>query len=285
MSNNNLIDEEVDDLEIVCTLCTEKIINAKFARCDSCGKSNHYNCAKITPTEQRSLELRSNRRLKFFCNDCTNGMSALPQILSTISVLQDEIKLLRQSISECKHRDITSVDQQPQDFDIEQVIEEIADRQMKRRNIIFHGVMESEKLNVAERQAEDVQNVTKTLSLFDDNCPNIIMTARLGKKNSNKPRPLRVVLDDPRTVTSILKRKNLYKGPIGFSSDKTLQQRKHMLSLKNELERLNSIEGGQQKTIKYIKGCPKIVDIDLSKSLNSKNPSTSPTKSGSTTKM
>lgn len=259
---------EIDE-EIICMKCDIKITDSKFALCDSCKRPNHYVCAEISTTEQRSLQLKGKRRLKFFCDDCEKGLSVLPEVLSVVSSLKAEIKSLRESVSGSGCVE-AAVDRRAQthSFQFEEIMEEYAERQQKVKNIIIHKVPESEHRDVTRRQDDDKTKANEIIQSFNRECPPIVMTTRLGRWNGAVPRPMRVVFRDSTMALDILKRKHLYSGPFGITSDKTLQQRNHTRYVRAEVERLNLIEGGQRKTIKYKNGIPKIVNMIESRPKN-----------------
>lgn len=287
-------DDTSGEEEIFCMLCTLLISDSKYALCDSCKRPNHYSCADISTTEQRTLQLKGKRRLKFFCDDCEKGLSALPEVLSAVSSLKLEINSLKKTMGKSSRYGLSDVGvqeqtiqearavQQAQTVQFEQIMEEYTERQQKMKNIIFYNVKESKDPDVGKRQDEDKKEVENVIRSFTKECPDIIMATRLGRKNNDGPRPLRIVFRESSAALNILKRKHLYNGHIGLSSDKTLQQRNQLKYLNSEVNRLNAIEGGQKKKIKYIKGFPKIVDLNPSRPKNSTEQQDRP--SGSTTR-
>ncbi|KAK7791676.1 hypothetical protein R5R35_002046 [Gryllus longicercus] len=275
-------DEEENN---TCTVCSEKITDTKFATCDSCKATSHYICSDICTTEQRCFELKSKRRMKFFCLACEKGMSILPEVLSSITSMKAEITKLTEMITKNKS-EANTLENQGHTAVIENAIEELSIRQLKSKNIILHNVKESTQDVATKRQEDDRNEATKIFKSFNEVCPDIVMTTRLGKQTDTitKPRPLRIVLKDSSQVLNILKRKELYTGPIQFSSDKTQQQRNHLKFLNSEVERLNREEGIPTKIIKYINGFPKIINKPQAKSKKGMTQSQA-TQSTSSTKM
>lgn len=74
----------------------------------------------------------------------------------------------------------------------------------------------------------------------------------------NKTRPLIVVLPSVADALDILRNKSALQGPSYIRADLTLQQREELIALRADLDKFQ--ERGLQKTIKYIRGTPTIVD-------------------------
>ncbi|KAK7866250.1 hypothetical protein R5R35_004074 [Gryllus longicercus] len=249
--------------EPICSICNILIHDLKYAICDSCKRPNHYKCAVLSTTEQRCLELKVSRRVKFYCDDCEKGLQVLPQVLSTLSALKLEINSLRDAFSK-QLQDVTKQAAplpENQSNQLEEMIEEYTDRQRRKKNLIFIDINESDSCDVEVRRKTDLDQVFQVLNSITNEQPIINSTHRLGKKLENKTRPLKVIFQNPDIALSILKRKHLYNGTVRIFSDKTPKQRDYLNQLKLELDRLNSIEGSQEKTIKYINGTPKIIDL------------------------
>lgn len=249
---------------ITCFSCTQAITVAKYAVCDSCNRSSHYTCAGITTTEQRVLELKGTRKLKYFCEVCERGLSILPDIQSSLFLLKAEIASLKQEIkssqqtTEPRH----AGDQQPLPMSFELMIEEYTERIRRKSNLIIYNMPESREEDAAKRQADDSKRVEDILPTFNVTS-SITKTFRLGKRSSvadSKPRPLKIIFENSKAPLNILKRKHLYNGVERFSADKTAQERDHLKFLKSEVDRLNEADPSHRKTIKYVHGCPKIID-------------------------
>ncbi|KAK7791203.1 hypothetical protein R5R35_009366 [Gryllus longicercus] len=254
---------------VICMICTHSITAEKYAQCESCRRPSHYDCADLSSTEQRCLELKGKRRVKYHCDDCEKGLRVLPELLAKITALQQEIEQLRSQTEQANRGVVQSESLLLDSVLFERTLNEISDRQMRSKNIIMYKVAESLKAEAAERQKEDIAKVNEIMSTFNNSCPEIQMAIRLGKReDKNVPRPLKIVLKDSDTALNILRRNQLYKGTVQFSSDKTIQQRNHLKSLKLEVERLNAMPGAQKRIIKYRNGIPQIVTQDSNKPKN-----------------
>lgn len=88
----------------------------------------------------------------------------------------------------------------------------------------------------------------------------IIKTLRIGKSRAGHVRPLMVTLSNRNEAVTILKNKYKYKGQAKIKQDLTKQQREYLRNLRVRLGTMQEA-GINDKTIRYINGVPRIVDI------------------------
>ena len=139
------------------------------------------------------------------------------------------------------------------------------DRTNRKRNVIMYGVTESQYKSAEKRKESDFKLVKDTLNSIcelSDDC--IVSIFRLGKFEADKKRPIKIILDNPQTALNLLKNKRVNKTDFNISSDMTVLERNELKNLRTELETLNKDE--IVKTIKFVNGHPKIVDIAHKKS-------------------
>ncbi|KAK9754638.1 hypothetical protein QE152_g1166 [Popillia japonica] len=134
------------------------------------------------------------------------------------------------------------------------IIEELQDRQARESNIIIFNLSKSNNPN-----QEETENVIKILNSIDNtvNVTNLQLT-RLGKFTHEKKRPIKVTLFSKADVLKILKNKKKTDSTIKIQADLTLMQRQYLVELRSKLSDLN--KSGANKTIRYIRGKPQIVD-------------------------
>ncbi|KAK7791044.1 hypothetical protein R5R35_006846 [Gryllus longicercus] len=249
--------------KIICSSCTGNIKSDRYAKCDSCNRSYHYDCVDISSTEQRCLELKGKRCLKFYCEDCEKGLRVLPEILTKLAALQQEIATLKSEglrNPECAN---PSTAEAHDTVRFERTLKEFSERQLRSKNIIVYKVPESSHADSGKRRDEDKSKVAEILGSFNDDCPELQTVIRLEKKRDDQhPRPLKIVLRDSESVLKILRRKNLYEGTAKFSSDRTLQQRNYLKDLKQEVDLLNSIPGSEKKNHQVPKWFPGNCDAE-----------------------
>lgn len=205
------------------------------------------------------INLRGKRILKFYCEDCQNGVRLIPKLLVKIDNLEAEINKLK-IIVESANKDSGTMEEK------EDVLYEMMERQKCASNIIVFNVNESKMKSQQEREAEDVKAVEGILNNFNINKSNLKMF-RLGKFVPNKSRPIKVILQSPEDAKFILKNKHLNIIPsIRIYGDQTRKQREYFNFIKTKLQR--SIENGDnRKTIKFINNRPTIVDKQDPKNL------------------
>jgi hypothetical protein len=159
-------------------------------------------------------------------------------------------------------------------IDKEEVIQEFAEREVRTRNlIIIYKVKESQSQITADRIKNDITAVHKILKSITSKDLITLSVTKIGTRTLDRPRPIRVTLEDPEIVTQILRMKPIYKGVEFVASDRTKHQRQYLNKLKEKVDRENSIDGAV-KTIRYVRGSPsiaKIQDSKMSKNLERNN--------------
>lgn len=226
--------------------------------CDSCQRSTHRECSGLSASELKVMDLKGRRFLKFYCEDCQNGIKLIPKLLIKIDKLEEEIKQLKRVGEESKALTLSEED----------LIGEMMERQSRASNIIIYNVNESKKKSQQERNNEDINTVQEILENFDFD-KGKIKSFRLGKFLPSKIRPIKAILPSPENVKQILKNRELIKGPsVRIYLDQTIMQREYFKKIKNELQALID-SGDANKTIKFINNKPTIVNKVISG--NSKN--------------
>lgn len=150
-----------------------------------------------------------------------------------------------------------------------EIIQEINDRNLRKKNVMIYNVVESNSASVTDQTKHDdckLSEIMSEVGVTDEK--KIVRHFRVGKKIEGKIRPIKVITDDQNTAFSILKNKSNCSAPHKLNSDLTFLQRKQLQDLRGELEILN--KDTVVKTIKYIRGEPRIVDIKSFSRLNPK---------------
>ena len=177
----------------------------------------------------------------------------MKSLKAIIISLQDDIQALKND--------------KPQDnnFDFEEIISEINERNRRKRNLIIFNVDEQDQSLTADSRINDDTIITAGImqTLLPNTNFDTIKLIRLGRYNSEKCRPIRITLPNEDIVhNSIRSVKNLtkcqeYKN-VSISLDRTPRQIEYFKKVKKELEdRVNA--GENDKIIKYFNGVPKIV--------------------------
>lgn len=202
------------------------------------------------------LEAYERRLIEYIDEAKSELKSEISSITSRVCELEERISFLSSaSATPCTEEDI---------------IAEIADRQQRLCNIMIFNVEESSNLinkeNSLNTETSSVGNTTLDKQLVDSILKQIDPSGipvrkvfRVGTNRSGRPRPLRVILSSREDVISILKNKWKYNGPARISEDYTKKQQTCLSNLRAELKRLHD-SGDKNKTIRFVRGVPKIVN-------------------------
>lgn len=145
---------------------------------------------------------------------------------------------------------------------------EVLERFKKSHNIIVVGAPES---------GDSSQDMVLAREIIDHihkpSSSGLVGVARLRAGDTSRPRWLRVSFSSPDAVTRILRNKLSLRGVpqfrnISIRDDKTREQINELTSLRGELKMRQS-KGEGSLTIKYVNGCPKIVNTTASASRTS----------------
>jgi len=251
--------------DLICYVCNSKFASLDIpVKCDGCSLLSHSKCSKLTATELKCISLK-NRCLKFFCDACDQGLKEIPELKTLIKKLLVEVESLKNS-------SYKSVESQGDDF----IINEIHERNIRSRNLIFYNIAECDSNrsdNRSEYDITQVNDVIKSISINSNIIP--IKTIRIGRTQTDKPRPIKVTFSTTADVFDILKNKRKLSqlvppSSVNVSTDRTQYQRNCMKKLRDELAaRISNGETGL--TIKFFKDTPKIVPISIVKPDSSQN--------------
>lgn len=244
---------------LICACCNKPNDDHKMVCCCICKNHFSHSCVDLTTSEARII--KSKKNLSWTCQNCSQIGDDINDLKCIMLTLKKEVETLKAIKSDPAHN--------ANNVDYEEIIQEITERNNRKRNIIIYGISEDNTLPKSEKSIQDkseVINVLHTLtpSLNLDN----VNPYRLGKFDATKitSRPIRVVLNDEQTVFDLIKKaKNLQNhnsySKIRISLDRTPRQLEYYRSLKMELDRRTS-EGATNLRIKYIRGVPKIAALN-----------------------
>lgn len=206
--------------------------------CDGCGGSVHRPCSSLNASELKVIDLRGKRVLKFYCDDCQSGVKMIPKLIKKLN----ELEIM---ITDMKSRGDSATSE-------EVIINELFERQRKSNNIMFYNLPESAQ---AQNDLAKVKEISKEITKED---LNIVKVLRVGKKNKNGARPLKVIYQSPEEASLVIKgKRNINKQrKVFIDVDMTPLQMNNMKKIKEEL--LNRRKEGEDVFIKYIRGIPQI---------------------------
>lgn len=239
-----------------CLKCDEILGDQRNAvACDSCDRKMHRACSGLTASEIKVMDLRNNRQLKFFCQDCLEGLAAVPKLLKQLSVLQTQFKEFKAKLDLLEdpttETPVRTTKLQPMN---ESVIKEISERQQRASNVMIFNL---------EKSNDDKQKISKLFDEIGASSVQIKQVSRVGKPNKNGHQALKVVLNTCEDVKRVLKCKSKLdrSRAIFINADLTSDQREYLNSIKTQLR--DRIAGGETDlTISYIHGVPHIIKTD-----------------------
>jgi len=241
-------------MSLNCVVCSSHFAELDSPiNCDSCSGAFHTKCTGLSNTEIKCLSLK-NRSLKYFCSTCEQGLKELPELKLLIKKLLVEVEGLKNCPIQRPNNEVCN----------EFIINEISERNRRAANLMCYNVIESDSNQSDVRIAHDrdqVNNILATIADSTNSIPLPIKVIRIGRYQSNKPRPLIITFGSISEAFNIMKNKTklLSRYPtVSLSSDRTQYQRDHMKKLREELASRIS-NGDLDLTIKFIRGVPTII--------------------------
>lgn len=249
----------------VCSHCNTTTESHKLVTCSVCKKFFKFSCVDLTSSEARNINVK--KGLTWSCPKCRQIGNDINDLKGLIVQLRDEIQCFKETRMQAPNLNSCQ---------FEEIIQEIDQRQKRKKNVIIFGSSESGN-SVTEMQGQDKQFVSEILVHSDipDININDIQISRLGKPNSNKSRPLRLIMPNEKVVTSFIKshqkiRRNQKFKKLTIASDKTHMEMEYYHSLKKELKRRQDA-GEMNLVIKYRRGIPTIMELEASGSTQAQN--------------
>lgn len=247
----------------ICTDCTQTINHkSPGVQCVSCDNFFHAKCVNLTKTLLDAITTQTNVLWK--CTKCLEsadqnknascpGCVIIPKLVENMNKLTSTIAELQNQIQANK--------QEVHNFNIEQIINEVNDRQNRAKNILIFKLNESELQTSQEREKEDTKKAAKIIEFLLPaiNTENI-KTVRLGRKNNDKIRPLKITLNSREDALKLIWNKaklrdSEYNVMIGL--DETELQRGYYKKMKSEYD--ERTKNGEKLKIKYVNGLPQIM--------------------------
>ncbi|KAK2577881.1 hypothetical protein KPH14_012828 [Odynerus spinipes] len=199
-----------------------------------------------------------------------------------VKMYREEMEVLRASVSEIAKR-VSIIEGKIEEFgqvsdtpvktvDEEEILLEIMERERRASNIILFNLEETlsssstsstSSTSQGSSSLTDKDLVKDVLAVINPEGVIIKGCMRIGRKTPDRVRPVRVTLSSKQEVQEILKHKFKYVGPVKIFQDRTEKQRAHLDRLRQELKSLIN-SGVTSKTIRYVNGTPRIVDMSFS---------------------
>ncbi|KAJ3654135.1 hypothetical protein Zmor_013346 [Zophobas morio] len=249
--------------------------NAGRTQCDACQGTVHLKCIGISESEIKMTRSKS-RSIKIVCNQCNNNMLVFKDLKTLISSLRSEMSSaidnlkadIQTQLDDIKVKLSQAPQQQQAVPTLEEVAQEILERQRRSKNLIIFNLPEEPDTNTRQGSKDkdtlvlnNVFNITNPTNTFTD-----LNIVRLGRVNESRIRPIKVSFKDESDVLSIIRgAKNLIHDSqfknIRISFDRTPRQQEVYKQLKAQLnDRL--AKGESNLRIRYFNGTPKIVSLN-----------------------
>lgn len=248
----------------ICHKCKKSCDDESSPCCDSCGAIFHNKCLSLGGSELRVMDLKKQRSLFFFCDDCKQAVKRLPYILRCCEELKDDVKSLKDRVKQLENDANTKH---------EDIFAELNDREQRSTNIMIFNLKESDSIDVNARRRFDHAAVADLLSdvgieVGNNDSKLLVGTFRIGKATTGRARPLKVTLSNRSTCKEVLKKKGALMKSHRFSNvridgDYTQSQREYLAGLRTDLEQRRA--NGEDLTIRYVHGAPKIVPVKSQK--------------------
>ena len=220
--------------------------------CDMCGFWHHINCEKMEKSVYKFLQKNANSSIQWYCQKCNRTAKTLLRSLSDMAIRQKQLEERIDTMEDTTNRKFEkyvkkeefekfakTVSHPPNDI-VQLAVEEIFERERRADNLILFNVTESTSDVVEERKDHDIGEVIDICKALDvDVSRNLEKPTRLGKKNEDQSRPLRVTVNDAEVKRKIRsKAKNLQNLPtlsqVYIANDLTPIERKLLKEKKKQ---------------------------------------------------
>ena len=245
---------------VKCICCDSTVELHKSVNCCVCKRIDKIDCAGVSTAEARKIHQKSG--LSWSCKYCIELGSDLNALKSAIVLLQDEIKVLKTTISTTQNkasRDDNSL------LETEKVIQEISEREKRKSNIMIYGCKEDTVNSNKDQHILDADKVSQILSTLDiaETEYSLFRLGKFDSTNVNRCRPLKICFSSPTPVNKALRNASKLKSTpnlngIFISSDKTPMQIALYRNTKAELN-TRLANGEQNLSLKYRNGIPTII--------------------------
>jgi hypothetical protein len=184
-------------------------------------------------------------------------MSAMSMASAKLAAQETEISMLRDRIDKLEAQNPNST--KTNDI-ICETLAELAERDERSRNIIMFNVPElDDKTPKSDYPAQEKKQVSDLIDNVEcKRSGGIIRVHRLGLRQKDKMRPIKVVFDNSVDPREIIYSKRALPPSIQVKPDYTVKQRNNQKALWTEIEARKS-RGEENLGIKFVNGTPKIV--------------------------
>lgn len=257
--------------------------------CGRCDKKQYQKCAHVSDSLY-DLLIKQEEGVHWYCPHC--NLQAMQEVKMG-NLIEEKCQLMEARIEEIKKeleskfekkiksvkKDITKVkddmiaqenrfktqiDDKLEDC-TENTISELKERELRRQNMLFFNIQESNGETADTRKQQDMAEVVRILGVIDVTCE-VTKPIRLGKKGE-KPRPIRVRVDrsqDRRDIMENAKKLKNLGEDVFINRDQTPLERSRFKLLLMERKKRNSEEKEKQTGRVWIirKGKLEVQDVE-----------------------
>jgi len=248
-----------------CLICKKNVGNSKSVECQVCEQWVHTTCENLNEEIYKLLLAQRKSKgggIRWMCTSCScanerlnnkilaledkmNEMSnQMNENTAKVSKASSDIRDIQEDLKITKDAQL-SMPEQAQ----EMVLEELANRERKKSNLVIYNVAESESEDPQERMRTDmraIQDIMNTIraevNVSKEHNTDTKFCVRIGERSSN-PRPLLVGFVSEEIKIKVLNNakflKNSKYDDISLAPDLTSKQRQEDTRMRGEVQRKN----------------------------------------------
>ena len=77
-----------------------------LTECDSCHRNIHKKvCSGLNASEIKVIDLKGKRLLRFYCEDCSEGLLMVPKLIKMVDELKAEVSSIKSNIEDHRYND------------------------------------------------------------------------------------------------------------------------------------------------------------------------------------
>lgn len=241
-----------------CVQCNKKTRSTDCINCDICKKPIHVECSGLSRLEVECIR-SSTRKIHYYCEKCDivaafNALQTeLNEVKSELNVLTTELNLLKTKQDAAANDNLENVNHK--NLKTEEIIAEAQERYYRSHNLILSNLPETTD-NIGDHIKSAI------LSKVNDANISLVSCTRLGKFNDTKTRPVKLTFSSPQDALTVLKH-YVRSGNLYLNRDLTRLQQNQSYVIRTEYR---SRKGkGENITLRYTNGIPRIVELDCTK--------------------
>lgn len=173
-----------------CACCNGSAEPHKVVNCCICAKAYKIECVDISNAEARKIHQRTG--LSWSCKNCAKIGNDLNSLKALVVSLQEDIRVIKER-SVCPNSSL---------METERIIQEVAERDKRKTNIVVFGAKESVCRTNAEQLNMDVDFVNGMLSdmKIEETINKVIRLGKFDNTNQHRCRPLKFSLSSETAV-------------------------------------------------------------------------------------